>query len=86
MNVENDPFSRSTHTYDLGKHFYLGANLYTPNHQISSLIKPTQATSDYYSNSSKQDEGKIGDFDRHRLTCMCRRRCRRVDGGQDSLS
>ncbi|UJR09971.1 hypothetical protein I4U23_014195 [Adineta vaga] len=32
---------------------YIGTNIYTQHHQISSIIQPT---SDYYSNSSKHDE------------------------------
>jgi hypothetical protein len=43
----------------------IGANIYTQHHhhhhqhpnQVSSAIKPTQTTSDYYSNSSKHEEG-----------------------------
>lgn len=38
----------------------LGANIYTQHRQnsISGTIKPTQTTSDYYSNSSKHEEGQ----------------------------
>ncbi|CAF1196656.1 unnamed protein product [Adineta steineri] len=35
---------------------YTGANIYSQHHQISSIIQPTQTTSDYYSNSSKHEE------------------------------
>jgi hypothetical protein len=41
----------------------IGANIYTQHHhhhhpnQVSSTIKPNQTTSDYYSNSSKHEEG-----------------------------
>ena len=44
---------------------WIGANIYTQHHhhhplspnQVSSTIKPNQTTSDYYSNSSKHEEG-----------------------------
>jgi hypothetical protein len=38
----------------------IGANIYTHHHhpnQVSSTIKVNQTTSDYYSNSSKHEEG-----------------------------
>jgi hypothetical protein len=41
--------------------FLIGANIYTQQHhnhnQVPSTIKPNQTTSDYYSNSSKHEEG-----------------------------
>jgi hypothetical protein len=41
----------------LNKYLFIGTNIYIQHHQISSIIKPTQTTSDYYSNSSKHEEG-----------------------------
>lgn len=41
----------------------IGANIYTQNHhQVSSTLKPNQTTSDYYSNSSKHEEGELNEI------------------------
>ncbi|CAF3386735.1 unnamed protein product, partial [Rotaria sp. Silwood2] len=46
---------------------YTGANMYTQHHQI---LKPTQTTSDYYSNSSKHEEDADELADEHRPTII----------------
>jgi hypothetical protein len=55
----NTPLNKSTKRTS-SSFSSIGANSYTQNHhqnEVSSTIKLNQTTSDYYSNSSKHDEG-----------------------------